>query len=174
MVGSSFWIERDFADQLSLWRDHVDRNEMIRSQELVGESVQCLSLMGVAVESVRLTRFILITIASLVLIGIGFVIGSIRGSSTVAPQVVSGKVTKVGIDGNEFAFVQNGSHATTSYGLSSSIEWRDTQGSWSDSSSIACMRPLSNGQSVTLGVVTVKPTNGAPGGPVVVWLECLP
>ena len=147
---------------------------MLRSQDFVGESVQCLSLMGVAVESVRLTRFILITIASLVLIGIGFVIGSIRGSSTVAPQVVSGKVTKVGIDGNEFAFVQNGSRSAVSFGLSSNIEWRDAQMSWSDSSPIACMRPLSSGQDVTIGVVTVKPTNGAPGGPSVVWLECSP
>jgi len=140
----------------------------------VGESVQYLSLMGVVVESVRLARFILIAIAGLALIGIGFVLGTIRGSSTVAPQVVSGKVTKVGIDGNEFAFVQNGSHSAVSFGLSSSIEWRDIQGSWSDSSPIACMRPLSSGQDVTLGVVTVKPTNSAPGGPSVVWLKCSP
>ena len=125
-------------------------------------------------ESQRLTRYFLVAITSAALIGIGFVVGTIRVGSTAAPQVISGKVTEVGGDGNEFAFVQNGSHSPTSYGLSSSIEWRDTQGSWSDSSPIACMKPLSNGQSVTLGVVTVKPTNGAPGGPAVVWLECLP
>jgi hypothetical protein len=124
------------------------------------------------VESVRLTRIILITIACLVLVGLGFVIGTIRVTSTAAPQVIAGKVNLVGGNGNEFAFLQNGSHSATSYGLSSSIEWRDSQGSWSDSSPIACMKPLSSGQAVTLGVVTVNPTDGAPGGPEVVWLEC--
>lgn len=140
----------------------------------MGESVQNFSLLEVAVESVRLTRFILMATASLALVGIGFVLGTIKVSSTVAPQVISGKVTKVGIDGNEFAFVQNGSHSATSYGLSSSIEWRDIQGSWSDSSPVACMKPLSSGQALTLGVVTVNPTDNAPGGPTVVWLECIP
>ena len=140
----------------------------------MGESVQYCSSMGVAVESVRFTRFILIAIAALALVGFGFVIGTIRASHAVTPQVISGKVTKVGLDGNEFAFVQHGSHSATSYGLSSSVQWRDSQGSWSDSSPIACMRPLSGGQAVTLGVVTVKPTNSAPGGPSVVWLECAP
>jgi hypothetical protein len=125
------------------------------------------------VESVRLTRYFLIAIASLALLGIGFLVGNLRVSSTAAPQVISGKVTEVGTNGDEFAFVQSGSHSSTSYGLSSSIEWRNTQGSWSDSSPIACMKPLSSGQIVTLGVVTVNPTSGAPGGPVVVWLECV-
>lgn len=150
-----------------------ERHCVLRSQDSVGESGWYFNHRRVAVESVRLTRFILIAIASLALIGIGFVVGSIRVSSTTVPQVISGKVTKVGGDGNEFAFVQNGSHSATSYGLSSSIQWRDAQGSWSDSSPIACMRPLSSGQAVTLGVVTVNPTNSAPGGPEVVWLECI-
>jgi len=149
------------------------RNAISSTECRMGESDHYLSPTRVAVESVRLTRLILIAIASLALVGIGVVIGTVRVGSTAAPQVMSGKVTEVGIEGNEFAFVQIGSHSPTSYGLSSTIQWRDAQGSWSDSSPIACMRPLSSGQAVTLGVVTVKPTNNAPGGPSVVWLECI-
>jgi hypothetical protein len=138
----------------------------------VGESVEYCSRMEVAVNNVRLTRFMLIAIACLALVALGFLLGTTRASSTASPQVISGTVTRVGIDGNEFALVQSGSRSVTSYGLSSVVQWRDRQGSWSDSSPIACMRPSSSGQDVTLGVVTVNPTNNAPGGPSVVWLEC--
>ncbi len=39
--------------------------------------------------------------------------------------------------------------------------------------SATCLKPLTDNQKVRLGVVKVAPTQDAPGGAVVVWLECL-
>jgi len=50
--------------------------------------------------------------------------------------------------------------------------WREQDGSWHDTFP-TCLEPLTSDQRVRLGVLHAPPSGEAPGGPVVVWLECL-
>ena len=88
--------------------------------------------------------------------------------------MLTGTVGEVGLSGDEFSALLSGTNQATSYGLSDSIPWRDSQGTWhySVGSPIACMKPLSHGQQITFGIVTAKPVGDVPGGQAVVWIEC--
>jgi len=113
-------------------------------------------------------------LAVAVLIGVSFWGGALLRTSTGTPQILTGTVGEVGISGDEFSVLLSHTDGGDSYGLSDSIPWRDSQGTWNYSvgSPIACMKPLSHGQQITFGVVTTKPVGDAPGTQVVVWLEC--
>jgi len=50
--------------------------------------------------------------------------------------------------------------------------WREQGGPWHDTFP-TCLEPVADDQRVRLGVLHAPPTQGAPGRPVVVWLECL-
>jgi hypothetical protein len=87
--------------------------------------------------------------------------------------VQTGIVEEVGLDGNEFAIRLAGTGVVTGYGLTNTMLWRDAAGSWFVGTGLDCMRPLSHGQRITIGVISAKPVADAPAtGPIVVWLEC--
>lgn len=52
-------------------------------------------------------------------------------------------------------------------------KWREFGGSWHDSGTPPSLAQPNTGQKVRLGVVYVKPTQEAFGGPVVAWIEVL-
>jgi len=60
----------------------------------------------------------------------------------------------------------------TGYALPSDVTWRNAYGVWQDGTRPACLAPLSSGQRITLGVISAAPVGDAPGGSVVVWIEC--
>ena len=60
----------------------------------------------------------------------------------------------------------------TGYALPSTVPWRNAYGTWNEGTRPACLRPLSHGQHVTLGVVSAQPAGDAPGGDIIVWVEC--
>lgn len=124
--------------------------------------------------STRVVRALSVATLSVVLVLLGFLIGAHRVGSSATPRVITGKVTAVGMDGLEFGLTPAGSKSGTSYGLSSNTPWRDSRLIWNSSSPIPCMRPLSRGQVVTIGVVNTKPTGGAFGTAIVAWVECTP
>jgi hypothetical protein len=75
--------------------------------------------------------------------------------------------------GDGFTVQLPGTHGPSQYALPDSVQWRDRYGVWQEGQRPGCMTPLSHGQRITFGVVSVPPTGDAPGaGSVVVWLEC--
>ena len=124
--------------------------------------------------STRVVRALFVVASSVVLVFLGFLIGANKGGSSATPRVITGKVTVVGMNGLEFGFSPAGSKSGTSYGLSTNTPWRDSRHVWNSSSPIPCMRPLSHGQIVTIGVVNVQPTSGSIGAPIIAWVECTP
>jgi hypothetical protein len=126
------------------------------------------------VESTRVIRALFVVALSVTLVLLGFLIGVNRVGSSATPRAITGKVTVVGMDGLEFGLTPSGSKSGTSYGLSTNTPWRDSRLVWNSSSPIPCMRPLSHGQLVTIGVVNTKPTSGAFGTAMVAWVECTP
>jgi hypothetical protein len=124
------------------------------------------------VGSTRVTRALLVLAVSAVLVFLGFLIGANRVGSSVTPRTITGTVRLVGINGDEFGLTASGSNIATSYALSTDTQWRNSQLVWSSGSRIACMRPLSHGQVVTIGVVYTNPTSGAFGTDLVAWVEC--
>ncbi|MFZ0170523.1 MAG: hypothetical protein WAL04_02465 [Acidimicrobiales bacterium] len=123
--------------------------------------------------SQRAARVVAVVLAAAALVGVGFWGGTMLPTGTATPQVITGVVGLVGGVGNEFYLRPVGSGQPASYGLSDDIPWRDAHGTWNEGvAAIACMKPLSHGQRITFGVVNAKTEQGAPGGPMVVWLEC--
>lgn len=110
--------------------------------------------------------------AAIALAAAGFWAGKSLTTATVTPTVQTGTVGSVGMDGDEFAVRLSGQSQLTSYGLPSTISWRDAYGNWQDGTRPSCMAPLSRGQRITFGVVNVAPVADASGGPMVVWIEC--
>jgi hypothetical protein len=112
-------------------------------------------------------------IAGIVLLAAGFWGGKSLSPEAVTPHVLAGTVRLVTGTGSAFAIQLDGRHGATSYALSvSPLAWRDKYGNWwSDGTTPACMKPRSQGQHITFGVINVEP-GPAVGGPVVVWIEC--
>lgn len=135
-----------------------------------------VQLLEASVRFTRVIRALFVVASAVILIFLGFLIGATRVGSSATPQAITGKVGIVGIDinGLEFGLTPTGSKSGTSYALSANTPWRDSQLVWNSSSPIACMRPLSHGQVVTIGVVNTKPTRGAFGTALVAWVECTP
>lgn len=80
----------------------------------------------------------------------------------------------VNYDGTAIGFSEEPMAAGEGYGIAGAW-WRERGGSWHapDYKSPTCLKPLTDNQKVRLGVVKVAPTREAPGGVVVVWLECI-
>ncbi len=110
--------------------------------------------------------------AAVLLAAAGFWAGKSLTTATLAPAVQTGTVALVGINGDEFAIRLSGQRQLTSYGLPSTITWRDAYGVWQDGTRPGCMAPLSRGQRIRFGVVNVAPAADAPGSQVIVWIEC--
>jgi hypothetical protein len=110
--------------------------------------------------------------AAILLTAAGFWAGKSLTTATVAPTVQTGTVALVGGNGDEFAIQLSGQTQPTSYGLPSNTTWRDAYGIWQLGTQPGCMAPLSRGQRIRFGVITVAPSADAPGTSVVVWIEC--
>ena len=113
----------------------------------------------------------------LLMLVIGGAIGYALPQSTASPNSEAGTVTSVsknqGSAGIQFTFMPNGAAKTVSYTLESPTPWQQQpSGSWRNGQP-SCLIPGSTKQSkVTLGVVTISSVGSAPGGSVVVWVEC--
>lgn len=83
--------------------------------------------------------------------------------------ILEGTSTGTNSDGSAMGFDGAG-HRNEGFSIAGAM-WRQDDGPWNDSAP-TCLRPLSSGQPVTLGIVEVQPSADVPGGSVVVWLEC--
>lgn len=79
----------------------------------------------------------------------------------------------VNYDGTAIGFSEDPMAAGKGYDIEG-IWWRENDGPWNapNNKSPTCLKPLTDNQKVRLGVVKVSPTQEAPGGEVVVWMEC--
>ena len=91
-----------------------------------------------------------------------------RGSR---PDIREGYATIVNESGTAIGFARAPGGAGEGVVIAGAL-WRDADGPWHDSFP-TCLRPLTGGQRVRLGVVDVRPIGDKPGRPVVAWLECL-
>jgi hypothetical protein len=110
--------------------------------------------------------------AAIVLVAGGFWAGKSLTTATLTPAVQTGTVGLVGINGDEFTIRLSGQRQLIGYGLPSSVSWRDAYGIWQLGTRPGCMAPLSHGQRIRIGVVNAASVTDAPGGPVIVWIEC--
>jgi hypothetical protein len=110
--------------------------------------------------------------AGIVLAAGGFWAGKSLTTATLTPSVLSGAVGIVGVGGDEFTIRLSGQRQLSSYGLTSMVSWRSAYGIWSQGTRPPCLTPLSHGQRITFGIINAAPVADAPGGPVVVWIEC--
>jgi hypothetical protein len=107
-----------------------------------------------------------------VLLAVGIGLGRADPQRSVTPQTVPGTVTQVGGGSGEIAFRPDGSKSTEVFGVGGILEWQDRHGTWHNGGRPACMKPLSRGQHVTLGIATVTSGDGNPGGQLVAWIRC--
>jgi len=114
----------------------------------------------------------------LLMLAIGGVIGYALPQNTASPKSLGGTVTfvskDVGKSGVQFTFKPDGTTKATSYTLENPTPWQQQRnGSWQANGQPSCLVPGSTKPSrVTLGVVTVSSVGSAPGGPMIVWVEC--
>jgi hypothetical protein len=104
----------------------------------------------------------------------GFWTGKSLTTPTVTPQVSTGTVGLVSITGDAFTFQPAGTSQATGYTLPGSLTWQDSYGVWHEGGPPACVKPLTHGQRITIGVINAAPVADAPGGPVIVWIRCAP
>lgn len=90
-------------------------------------------------------------------------------------EVVDGVTTAVNATGTSIGVRDTDGHWVGGYSVSGAI-WSRPSGAWHDpiggDSNRSCLVPLSSGQELRLGVVNV-PAGRAPGGPRVMWFQCL-
>jgi hypothetical protein len=114
----------------------------------------------------------------LLMLAIGAAIGYALPQSTASPKSVVGTVISVGKDagggGVPFVFKPDGSTKTVSYMYENPTPWLpQPSGTWKSNGQPSCLVPGSTKPvRATLGVVTVSSVSSAPGGPLVVWIEC--
>ena len=112
--------------------------------------------------------------AAILLASGGFWTGKSLTTPTVTPQVSTGTVGLVSITGDAFTFQPAGTSQATGYALPGSLPWQDSYGTWHEGVPPACVKPLTHGQRITIGVINAAPVANAPGGPVIVWIQCAP
>lgn len=115
------------------------------------------------------SRQALLAGVGLIVAGVGLWIGRALPTNTATPQTLQGTVSTVGGNGDEFGVAIDGSHAARSFRLGS-VPWKDASNSWHDSGPIDCLKPMSNGQHITFGIVHVK--NPTFGTDLVAWVDC--
>jgi hypothetical protein len=114
----------------------------------------------------------------LLMLGIGAAIGYALPQSNASPRTATGTVTFVSKDaggsGVQFAFKPKGATSVVNYTLENPTPWQQqANGSWHSNGQPPCLVPGSTTPTpVTLGVVSVSSVGTAPGGPMVVWVEC--
>lgn len=118
------------------------------------------------------TRRLACGAAGLVLMSAAFWAGKSLATHTATPQVTTGTVRQVNIRADAFVPQPGPGGQLTGDALPGSMPRRNACGVWQDSGRPACMAPLTRGQRITVGVISAAPVAGAPGAPVIVWLEC--
>jgi hypothetical protein len=113
-----------------------------------------------------------------VLVVVGVLVGYALPQSSVSPKSETGTVTNVqgsvGDLGSHVAFLTKGVKGKVTYPMRDQVPWQAVKGgSWHQSGQPSCLVPGSaKPVKVTLGVITVDAVGSAPGGPMVVWVEC--
>ncbi|QBR04492.1 hypothetical protein D7Y56_00005 (plasmid) [Streptomyces sp. S501] len=110
-----------------------------------------------------------LAVVGLVVAGVGVGIGHLLPRDTATPQVFQGTVSAVGINGDEFGVSLDGRQPGKSFGLGA-VPWKDTDGTWRDSSPVDCLKPLSQGQQIRFGVVHVNDPGFSTD--LVAWVDC--
>ena len=116
-----------------------------------------------------------------VLIALGAAVGYLVPRNTVSPKSEVGHVMSVtgGIGSPNAGFEFKASKGATGlvhYKLEDPIPWQATpNGAWHTSGQPTCLQPGSTTPvKVTLGAISVDAVGSAPGGSMVVWIECYP
>jgi hypothetical protein len=115
------------------------------------------------------SKHVLLAVAGIVIAGLGLWVGHGLPTHTATPQVRHGTVIIVGAGGDEFAVDLDGSRNGTGFALGA-VPWKDSSDSWHQGGTIDCLKPMSKGQRVTLGVVYVNDPNAT--GDLVAWVDC--
>jgi hypothetical protein len=113
-----------------------------------------------------------------VLLVIGVLVGHALPDSSVSPDSEAGTITavhgRIGSPKASLDFKAKGGKGTASYALVDPTPWQATSGGkWHSGGQPSCLKPTSNKPAkATIGVVTVHGVGSAPGGSMVVWVEC--
>jgi hypothetical protein len=112
---------------------------------------------------------------SAVLLLIGAAVGYTWPQSTASPNSETGTVVTVTADpassATHFTFKPKGSDSTQSLVYFPSTPWQATsQATWSSTGDPPCL--VTGDHDITIGVITADNVGSAPGGPMVVWVEC--
>jgi hypothetical protein len=114
----------------------------------------------------------------LLMLGIGAAIGYALPQNTASPRTATGTVTSVSKAANgsgvQFVFKPKGAAQTVNYTLVDPTPWQQQATSqWQHAGQPSCLVPGSTTPTpVTLGVVGITSVGSAPGGQMVVWVEC--
>lgn len=117
-------------------------------------------------------RYIRVLVALLmgIAMGVGLTWGFVATRDTRA-EIIEGYTTNVNEEGTGIGLATEPGGPGRGYRIAGAF-WREAGGAW-NTSGTTCLKPLTNGQQVRMGVVRVKPGMEAPGREIVVWLECL-
>lgn len=114
----------------------------------------------------------------LLMLAIGAAIGYALPQNTASPRTATGTVTSVSqaTSGSDvqIVFKPKGASQTVSYTLEDPTPWQPQANSpWHSVGAPPCLKAGSTTPTqVTLGVVGVNSVGSAPGGQMVVWVEC--
>ncbi|SRR6266567_6360144 len=112
-----------------------------------------------------------------VMLVLGAVVGYALPQSNASPSSEVGSVTSVGNTttdaGLRFSFTAVKGQPQ-SLRFQDATPWQGTaSGRWNDRGRPTCLVPgTTSPVKVTLGIVTARSVGSAPGGPIVVWVEC--
>lgn len=120
----------------------------------------------------RTTTWAARTAAAVILLAGGFWGGRSVTTSSAIPRAETGTIESVSADGTALTIRLSGDAGQTGYALPATVDWQDPYGTWNLGSRPACLRPLTHGQHVTLGVITALPSGGAFGGSIIAWVKC--
>ncbi|GEM_PF-1659727 len=109
-------------------------------------------------------------VASLATLGLISLLSTIPRS--VTPYVVEGYSTGTNYDGTAIGVSKEPGGPGEGYVIAGAW-WRELDGPWHNFGVPPSLAQPNTGQKVRLGVISVKPTEGEPGGPVVAWIEVL-
>jgi hypothetical protein len=101
-------------------------------------------------------------------LGAGWTLGAGQGPEVTT---IEGYTTAVSLDGTAIGLAPEPGDIGKGYDITGA-HWREGGGPW-QTSSPTCLAPLTSGQRVRLGVITVSPAGEAPGREIVVWVTCL-
>jgi hypothetical protein len=90
----------------------------------------------------------------------------------VTPYIIEGYSTGTNFEGTAIGVAKEPGGPGEGY-IIAGARWREFGGPWNDRGTPPSLAQPNTGQKIRLGIVNVKPTQQAFGGPVVAWLEVL-